>query len=75
MYLDKQLDKHLDKQPTKEVAVARVFNSKCKPTVCQKGNRTANGWKRVFKYNINLCSHVKDSLYNMHLYICKYTSA
>ena len=24
---------------------------------------------------IHLCSHVKDSLYIMHLYICKYTSA
>ena len=33
---------YLDKHSTKEASLVRVFNSKCKPAVSQKGNRTAN---------------------------------
>ena len=43
---------YLDKNSTKEASVVRVFKSKSKPAVSQKGNRTADSWKRVHHVDI-----------------------
>ena len=57
--------RHLDEQPTKEASLVRVFNSKCKPTVCQKGNRT------VFNYHPLSPVQLEEQICRVYLFIAE----